>query len=123
MKASKRMGADMISWCCSLFGFDPMQGLLQVQQRQGLPGEEARRAVRGRPSDADRDVRRRARPHPAAGAAFHPDVEDSASRPPTKQKEAPPARGHPVPSIPAPTQRRRMSLEAVWASCSGALLS
>jgi hypothetical protein len=69
-----------------------MQGLLQVQQRQGLPGEEARRAVRGRPSDADRDVRRRARPHPAAGAAFHPDVEDSASRPQTKQKEAPPAR-------------------------------
>lgn len=25
-----------------LFDFNPMQGLLQMQQRQGLPGKEAR---------------------------------------------------------------------------------
>jgi len=37
-----------------------MQGLLQMQQRQGLPGKEARWAMRRRPSDANRDVRRRA---------------------------------------------------------------
>jgi hypothetical protein len=58
-----------------LFGFNQMQGLLQMQQRQGLPSKEARRAMCRRPGDANRDIRRRAQPHPAASTAC-PDLED-----------------------------------------------
>jgi hypothetical protein len=43
-----------------------MQGILQVQQQEGLPGEEARREVSQRPGDAARHLRERTQPRAAA---------------------------------------------------------
>jgi hypothetical protein len=44
-----------------------VQGILQVQQQEGLPGQEARRAVPQRPGYVDRHLRERPQPRAAAG--------------------------------------------------------
>jgi hypothetical protein len=44
-----------------------VQGILQVQQQEGLPGEEARGAVPQRRRHADRHLRERPQPRAAAG--------------------------------------------------------
>lgn len=44
-----------------------MQGVLPVQQQEGLPGEEARGTVPQRRRHADRHLRERPQPRAAAG--------------------------------------------------------
>lgn len=59
------LNCNLIIW--TGFVFDN-QGLLQVQQREGLPGAQARGEGAGRSGDADRHLRGRSQPHPVRHA-------------------------------------------------------